>query len=183
MSIWRYEDKPISEVPDWYLNWIVQKAVNFSPEDQKLAQDELLRRAAVEAVRRPPTAAPTPATAPSTTLAAAAGPPLPPLPPDLSRESYLSPRQMTAWLSVSLRTLWRMRDDGRIPQPVRLGPQVLRWKVGDVEQHIQTSRPEQAGGSDVARVRKTPPVTTDDKSLKSDRCQPVTPMTTGDKSS
>jgi len=38
-------------------------------------------------------------------------------------------------LKVSLRTLWRLRSAGQIPEPVRLGGAV-RWRLDEVRQWI-----------------------------------------------
>ncbi len=37
------------------------------------------------------------------------------------------------YLSVSLATVWRMRADGKLPKPIRLTSQCLRWRRSDVE--------------------------------------------------
>ena len=41
-------------------------------------------------------------------------------------------------LSVSTRTIWRMRDAGELPQPVRLGSgNIIRWRRCDIEDFIR----------------------------------------------
>ena len=52
-------------------------------------------------------------------------------------------------LSVSKATVWRMRDAGKLPQPVRLGA-CVRWKLADVERWLADGCPALAS----ARPRK-----------------------------
>lgn len=41
-------------------------------------------------------------------------------------------------LSVSTRTVWRMRDAGELPRPVRLGNgNLVRWRSSDIEDFIR----------------------------------------------
>ena len=55
--------------------------------------------------------------------------------PELLRASDLA-----AMLSVSVRTIWRMRDAGELPQPVRLGNKLVRWQRRDIETYIHDLR-------------------------------------------
>jgi len=43
-------------------------------------------------------------------------------------------------LSVSARTLYRLKERGHLPEPIRLGGSV-RWRLGDVEQWINDGCP------------------------------------------
>ena len=43
-------------------------------------------------------------------------------------------------LSVSKRTVWRLRDSGALPAPVRVGGSV-RWRADIIEQWIQANCP------------------------------------------
>ena len=38
-------------------------------------------------------------------------------------------RQLAAMLSISVPTVWRMRDAGRLPEPLRLTAQCVRWRL------------------------------------------------------
>ncbi len=40
------------------------------------------------------------------------------------------------YLSVSLATVWRMRADGKLPEPHRLNAQCLRWHSSDIESFL-----------------------------------------------
>lgn len=53
---------------------------------------------------------------------------------------FLTARQFAKILQVSLRTLWRMRSAGTLPQPLRLGG-VVRWRKRDVDQWIADGCP------------------------------------------
>lgn len=48
--------------------------------------------------------------------------------------------RLAAMLSVSPRTLHRLRQKGHLPKPIRLGGSV-RWRLGDVEQWILAGCP------------------------------------------
>lgn len=39
--------------------------------------------------------------------------------------------------SLSRRTVFRLLAQGRIPEPVRLGPRLLRWRARDVEKFLE----------------------------------------------
>ena len=49
-------------------------------------------------------------------------------------------------LKVSVRTLWRLRSAGQVPEPVRLGG-VVRWRLDEVKNWI-------AGGCQMSSDRK-----------------------------
>ncbi|NMC21743.1 MAG: helix-turn-helix domain-containing protein [Thermogutta sp.] len=62
-----------------------------------------------------------------------------------SKESGVQPELMPVddvarLLSVSRRTVWRMRDSGHLPAPVRLGG-AIRWRRGDIENWIASGCP------------------------------------------
>jgi len=60
--------------------------------------------------------------------------------PDMVEPGFLTARQFAKLLQVSLRTLWRMRSAGTLPQPLRLGG-VVRWRKRDVDQWIADGCP------------------------------------------
>ena len=39
-------------------------------------------------------------------------------------------------LGISIRTVWRMRDAGTLPQPLRLGNKLVRWQRGDIANYL-----------------------------------------------
>ena len=60
----------------------------------------------------------------------------------LRKEEASSPDLLTATqfaerLGVSLRTLRRLMDSGRVPQPVRYSRKLVRWKKSVVDQYIE----------------------------------------------
>ena len=62
--------------------------------------------------------------------------------PPASPPPILLPAQAVArQLSVSLRTLWRLRSAGRLPPPIRIGGTV-RWRVTDIDAWIAAGCPE-----------------------------------------
>jgi len=44
-------------------------------------------------------------------------------------------------LSVSKPTIWRMRQSGRLPEPLRLTSQTLRWRRSDIETWLAAGCP------------------------------------------
>ncbi|MTD99926.1 AlpA family phage regulatory protein [Paracoccus sp. YIM 132242] len=51
---------------------------------------------------------------------------------------YLSVKDLAIRFGVSIQTIWVWSGDGPycikgFPKPVKLGPQVVRWKLDDVE--------------------------------------------------
>ncbi len=47
--------------------------------------------------------------------------------------AYLSARQLAGLLSISVRSVWRLAAAGKLPEPVRLGRRIARWREADVE--------------------------------------------------
>lgn len=48
---------------------------------------------------------------------------------------------------ISVRTLHRMRDDGRLPRPLRLGDgKLIRWAIADIVEWVEKLRAEANGG-------------------------------------
>ena len=45
-------------------------------------------------------------------------------------------------LGASTSTCWRWARTGRLPRPVKIGPQATRWRVGDLRKHIATLNPD-----------------------------------------
>ncbi len=44
-------------------------------------------------------------------------------------------------LQISERQIWRMRDTGRLPSPIELGPKNLRWSRGEILEWIEAACP------------------------------------------
>jgi len=49
-------------------------------------------------------------------------------------------REVAVRLGVSVRTVYRLVAEGRIPPPIRLRGKVLRWVVSELEDHIRGLR-------------------------------------------
>ncbi len=47
----------------------------------------------------------------------------------------LTPVQLARLLGISLRHVWRMRDAGRLPKPIRLG-KLIRWQKTTIERWL-----------------------------------------------
>ncbi len=69
----------------------------------------------------------------------------PPVPPPEAKPAplMLSADEVAARLQISSRTLWRMVQQGKAPQPIRYNRKLVRWKVADVEEWVrrQEGRP------------------------------------------
>lgn len=51
-------------------------------------------------------------------------------------ERLLRPCEAASILGVSLRTLWRMRQRGQIPEPVRYNRKLVRFTQSSITAHI-----------------------------------------------
>ena len=51
-------------------------------------------------------------------------------------DSYFNADQVANLLQCSKSTVWRMRSDGRIPQPINLGRIVL-WSLDELKQSLR----------------------------------------------
>ena len=56
--------------------------------------------------------------------------------------ALLTAKQVTAWLQISQRTLWRMRSAGQLPEPLRLGGTV-RWRKEELDAWLAAGCPPQ----------------------------------------
>jgi len=67
-------------------------------------------------------------------------------------ESVLTPGELAAYLKISKRQLWRLRDCGALPMPDTIGgaERCLRWQADIVRQWVA------AGMPDVRRTGWTP---------------------------
>lgn len=55
----------------------------------------------------------------------------------------ISAKQLAIMLSVSKRTLYRMRSAGELPSPLRIGG-VVRWRLDEITNWIRAGCPKQA---------------------------------------
>jgi predicted DNA-binding transcriptional regulator AlpA len=49
----------------------------------------------------------------------------------------LDVREVAKLLGIHPRTVWQMVSTSNIPQPVRLSPRLVRWRLSDIEDHVQ----------------------------------------------
>lgn len=52
----------------------------------------------------------------------------------MTRDAYLSDRQLAHRYAVHPKTLWAWARRGTFPSPVKLTPGCTRWRASDVEQ-------------------------------------------------
>lgn len=45
----------------------------------------------------------------------------------------LTARQVGELMSVSTRTIWRMLSREQLPEPIRIGSRLTRWRLADIE--------------------------------------------------
>jgi len=50
--------------------------------------------------------------------------------------TLLTARQVADLIGVDVRTVWRMAQTGGIPAPIRLSPRVVRWRLADLQAHL-----------------------------------------------
>lgn len=60
--------------------------------------------------------------------------------PAESRDYLLDTRQLAALLSVSDKTIIRMREQGKLPPPVDELKPMLRWRLSDIQKRFGLSR-------------------------------------------
>ncbi|NOT01455.1 MAG: helix-turn-helix domain-containing protein [Phycisphaerales bacterium] len=41
-------------------------------------------------------------------------------------------------LGVSTRTVWRMRDSGELPRPIRVSRSLLRWRLSEIVRYMRS---------------------------------------------
>ena len=54
-------------------------------------------------------------------------------------------KELSAMLSVSVRTIWRMRDAGRLPAPITIGS-CVRWQTATIEEWVAAGCPQVSRG-------------------------------------
>jgi predicted DNA-binding transcriptional regulator AlpA len=62
--------------------------------------------------------------------------------PGVATDTLLRAADVARLLSVSVRTVWRMRDAGQLPRPVRVASKMVRWRRSDIESFIQNGLPD-----------------------------------------
>lgn len=59
-------------------------------------------------------------------------------------DRILRPRAVAAYLGVSKRTINRMRRRGEFPEPIRISPGAVGWRLRDVESYVSSRAPKEA---------------------------------------
>jgi len=60
-------------------------------------------------------------------------------------DTLLTVKDVAEILSIGVRTVWRWRALGKIPSPVRLTRQTLRWKASQLQAYLDKTEPEVRG--------------------------------------
>lgn len=55
-------------------------------------------------------------------------------------DRILSPKQVSEQLTLSVSTLWRMRQRGELPEPIRLSPGRVGWRQSTINNWLETRR-------------------------------------------
>jgi predicted DNA-binding transcriptional regulator AlpA len=55
---------------------------------------------------------------------------------EVAEAQLLDAGEVCRLLSISKPTLWRYVKQERVPQPIRLGSQVLRWRLRDIKRFV-----------------------------------------------
>jgi prophage regulatory protein len=55
---------------------------------------------------------------------------------DPPTDLLLTVKDVADCLSVSVRTVWRWTAEHKIPQPIKLGYNVVRWKASEIQRLI-----------------------------------------------
>ena len=61
--------------------------------------------------------------------------------PAADSPALLDVRQVANMLNCSTRTIWSLRDAGKMPPPVRMGA-LVRWRRADLDQWIDAGLPD-----------------------------------------
>ena len=56
------------------------------------------------------------------------------------RPLMLSVNEVAEQLSVSIRTVWRMVEEKRLPEPIRYSRKLVRWRMSDLQKYVQGLR-------------------------------------------
>jgi excisionase family DNA binding protein len=81
---------------------------------------------------------------PDAALVERPSPPPPPIKPESSPEmvGLIDGKEVAKLLNVSFRTVYRLKDSGRMPQPVRLG-NAVRWSREAIKSWIEAGCPRE----------------------------------------
>lgn len=60
------------------------------------------------------------------------------MPHDPPTDLLLTVKDVADCLSISVRTVWRWTAERKIPPPIKLSYNVVRWKASDIQRLIDT---------------------------------------------
>jgi predicted DNA-binding transcriptional regulator AlpA len=61
----------------------------------------------------------------------------------VKRSLLISAKEFATLLSISIRTLWRLRSAGKLPTPVEIGSSI-RWNADEVRRWISDGCPDRS---------------------------------------
>lgn len=60
-------------------------------------------------------------------------------------KDMLTTQEVADRLAISIRTLYRLRKRGSLPEPVKYNRKLVRWKKADIDEYIIRLKAEEAG--------------------------------------
>lgn len=57
----------------------------------------------------------------------------PATPSSLNLDQIIRPRELANRIGLSLATIWRLRQRGDLPEPLRLSPGCVGWRASDIQ--------------------------------------------------
>ena len=60
---------------------------------------------------------------------------------DITPTALIDAAELSRMLSVSKPTIWRMRDDGKLPPAIALTSQCIRWRRSDIDAWLAAGCP------------------------------------------
>lgn len=69
-------------------------------------------------------------------------------------ERLISIKTLATILEISTRTIWRLRNEGKLPEPIRLGG-VCRWRLAEINQWIAAKCPDSQSLKERSNGRNT----------------------------
>lgn len=140
ISFGKHKGQFIRELDSAYLRWMMEKARNVPPQEREAAIEELEARG----VSAPPASTRGVQIRPK--AVGCRGKPADGMTSATeSTSSLMRVQDVAKMLNVSVRSVWRMRDDGRLPPPRKLGKQTLRWDRNELEKWIALRKGEPPG--------------------------------------
>ena len=84
-------------------------------------------------------------------------------PPQNTPPPLLTAQDIARMLQVSVRTVWRLRDSGKIPRAVTIGGSI-RWRTSEIQRWIEVGCPAEVNG------RGSPHYSNKHRNAEKDRC-------------